>query len=339
MRRVAPRIGDNNGEPRIDYVLVTHFHGDHVGSYKLVRKKPKEEYARTGLIDFVLRHDLQRVYDRGTFLPGRKVSGDDDGDGFGVREGDRPRHGDIRNYLSFRRHIRNRVHALIPCTSDQIVPLYSNNNINTATSTPFSHTRLRTLKAGPLVCAGPTSQKLVEIPVDGYNENLLSAAFELSYGQFRYLETGDNEYNSLSPISYGLGKEYRIDVATAGHHAHGVTEELTNWQRPTVFVQQTWCADHTPEMQVRRMLSVADVYATDLHPEAVRKLRRYYNEGLEKRYESMKGQISMRVYPEMRGRGKGGGKGKVRQKFEVFVVDGRGKIVKRKEYDVVEKNG
>lgn len=335
MQRLAPRV-NNRREPKIDYVVVTHFHGDHVGSRKLARRRIKgEDYARVGVIDFVLRHDVQRVYDRGTYLPGRVTVDGDEKNPFGVREEDLPRDGDILNYLAFRRHIGERVHALVPCTSDQIVPLYSKRNDNNTNSAPFAPIHLRTLKAGRVVCDSNAQQ--VEIPVNGRNENLLSVAFELSYGQFRYIETGDNEYDSLTPISHRLGKDHRVDVATAGHHAHGVTDELTNWQRPKVFVQQTWCADHTPEMQVRRMLSVADVYATDLHPDAVRRLRGY-GDGLGRRYETMRGQISVRVYPEMKeGEGEGEGEGKVKQRFEVFVVDGRGKIVKRKEYDVVEK--
>lgn len=345
MRRVAPRLDNGKRQPSIDYVLVTHFHGDHVGSRKLASRRKGEDYTRVGVIDYILRHDVQRVYDRGTYLPWTKIPTIADIEQAEmnprlrkVRRENVIRNYDILNYLAFRRHLGNdRVHALIPCTSNQIIPLYSTTTTttttgenNTTTSLNYSTpVQLRTLKAGRLVCDSAT-QRHVKIPIDARNENLLSVSFELSYGSFRYLETGDNEHDSLTPISTaGLGRRHRIDVATAGHHAHGVSEELVNWQRPQVFVQQSWCADHTPETQVRRMAGVADVYATDLHPDAVTRLNGY-GDGLASRYETMRGQVSVRVYPEEETANR-------RQRFDVFVVDGRGKVVKRKEYEVSEK--
>ena len=151
---------------------------------------------------------------------------------------------------------------------------------------------------------------------DSFNENPLSIALKITYGDFDYFTGGDMTglqgyglpkwFNVETPVSKVV-KE--IDVLASNHHGNrdATNKDLLENTKPRVIVNQTWCSDHPGQEVVHRInyySQPTDVFSTNVHEETLVTLGPW----MKQNYKSYAGHILVRVLP--------GGKS-----YEVFILD------------------
>lgn len=164
-----------------------------------------------------------------------------------------------------------------------------------------------------------------------YNENPLSLAIKISYGNFDYFTGGDNTglqgfglpdwFDVETPMAKAVGK---VEVITLNHHGN---RDATNAfflkiLDPKVIVQQSWCSDHPGQEVFQRLIykdnkaDERDIFATSIHDET----QVTYGPWFKDNYKSMRGHIVVRVYPNG-------------DFYEVFVLsDDTAEIVVKEKY-------
>ncbi len=239
IRHVAPA----GATPQLDYVLVTHFHDDHLG----------------GLADVAAQIPIRKVLDRGwpdykwpSPLSGRMME----------------------NYRAFLKSMR--VERFQPGRKDQIVPVKSprsdfeiRNLVANGEVWTGEGTRTRQLF--------PPLEKIARR--DWPDENMCSAGFVLRYGKFDYFRGGDipgvpaagaPEWHDVeTPVAKVAGP---VDVNVCNHHAYQDTQNaaLVAALRPRVHVISVWAPSHPGALVLARLLStrlypgLRDVFATNL---------------------------------------------------------------------------
>lgn len=171
------------GVDRIDYLLVTHFHRDHIGGIP----------------------ELARLVPIGTFI--------DQGSAYPPEDRARPDYLDMLDvqayddYLPVRaraRHIEPRPGDVLPVKGVRTVVVSSNRS---------------TLRA-PLSSSGGRNSACPAIPMTSYpgDENLRSTGVLLEFGRFRFLDVGDLNANPLFDLVCPWDRIGRIDLYLAPHH-------------------------------------------------------------------------------------------------------------------------
>lgn len=142
----------------------------------------------------------------------------------------------------------------------------------------------------------------------GYNENPLSMAFKISYGDFDYYLGADNTglqdsslpvwFDVETPLAASIGK---VDAMALNHHGNRDANNATFIATldPKVAVQQVYCSDQPGQEVFYRLQRLGrgkgrHLYATNMHPET----RATYGPWFDKAYKSMQGHVVIRVYPD-----------------------------------------
>ncbi len=259
-------------EVALDYVVVTHFHSDHLGEV-LEDSRPSTTgaYRLTGISEVGERVPIGKIIDAG--WPGYDYP----------HPLDSPR---VSNYRAFLEHHRARgdidVERFQPGRSDQIV----------LSRQPESYPdfQVRNIAANGEVWTGVgTSTRnlfppLQDLPPDDMpTENMCSIALRISYGRFDYFSGGDLIgvakhgvapiwHDVETPVAQAVGP---VDVSVATHHGDLTAQNafLIASLRPRVHVIQVWCASHPAPSVLWRMLSTRlypgprDIFATNMKQE------------------------------------------------------------------------
>ena len=140
------------------------------------------------------------------------------------------------------------------------------------------------------------------------DENSLSNALTIHYGQFVYYTGGDNPGNVSygdspfrdveTPISRAVGE---VDVATLDHHGNrdAINETLVKTLKPRVWIGQSWSADHPGHEVLIRMTTPylykgeRDLFSTNM----LESNRNVIGPLIDKSYKSQQGHIVVRVMP------------------------------------------
>ncbi|WP_425235651.1 ComEC/Rec2 family competence protein [Ulvibacterium sp.] len=287
---------------KIDYALVSHFHGDHYGSLVElgnllpIKRVIDRDYPN---YDFPLDLRKQLVRDR-TF----------------------------QEYLQFLDDPKVEASSLKVGKSDQIVLLKNPSEYNSFT--------IRNVKANAQIWTGSSEdafhyfskEQMTRFYKGSYNENPLSLALKISYGAFDYFTGGDNTglqgyglpqwFDVETPIAQAVGK---VEALTLNHHGN---RDATNMNfvetlNPKVVVQQLWCSDHPGQEVYQRLIydgegmEKRDIFSTNMHPETLVT----YGPWFQDNYKSTGGHVLIRVGPE--------GKS-----FSVFILDENTLRVKQK---------
>lgn len=254
---------------RIDYVVISHFHPDHYGALPELTR-----YFKIGkLID-----RNYPTYDYPVDL--RKHSFDSVG---------------LRKYVAAQQGIS--VESLAAGRSDQIV-------------SPYPGFLVRNIKNNGDIWtgAGTTTRKIIpeKIDVRDYNENPLSIALKISYGDFDYFTGGDmtglsgfglpSWFDTETPVAQVVG---RVDVLSLNHHGvrDATNEAFISTLGPRVIVQQSWSSNHPGEEVLHRIISPVlypgprDIFATYVHEET----KVTYGRWLTDNYKVTEGHIVVRV--------------------------------------------
>ena len=249
VRRMLPPVSGG----ALDYALLTHFHGDHMGDlFPNSKPSPSGPYKLTGITEVGESLAIHKLIDRGWPDYDYPAALND------------PMMQNYRAFVKFQMERRGmRVERFQPGRGDQVVLLHAR--------AKYPSFELRNVAANGEVWTGVAantrrhfpSLEAIE-PRDRPSENMCSIAFRLSYGSFDYFSGGDIPgipdegaplwHDVESPVAQAVGP---VDVNVLNHHGYIDTENafLVSTLRPRVDIFTVWAPSHPDTRVVRRLLS------------------------------------------------------------------------------------
>lgn len=280
--------------PALDYLLLTHFHDDHMGSpgddspesaegkYKLSGVTRVADSLRVGKL-------LDRAWpDYQPLVPdGRTMK-------------------NFRAFLNWQtEHNGLKVERFAPGRNDQVVLLRQRQK--------YPQFEFRNVGVNGEIWTGVgtnTRQHFPDLqtvpPEDQPSENMLCTSFRLSYGRFDYYNGGDilglpaegapPWHDVETPVAKAVGP---VDAAIVNHHAYIDSQNafFVATLRPRVWIISIWSAGQPGLRAWNRLRSTRlypgprDIFATDVHPAAA-----LVNKTLD-RLTSSHGHVVLRVSP------------------------------------------
>jgi len=237
----------------IDYALMTHLHGDHVGQLGVeCPDAGAGKYKLTGISDVAAAMPIGKLIDRG--FPAYDYPD-------GVSDPN------ALNYMAF---VRSRqaqglsVEQVRPGSVTQIAPLRASRGAHDCA--------VRILSGNGQVWTGEGETAAPRFPVDPHPtppENNCSIALRLTYGKFAYFTGGDLNCDTNYGQQPWLDIESAaakvcgpVSVSTCDHHGYFDANgpEMVRALRPRIWVLQSWHASH-PALSV-----LANLYSRTLYP-------------------------------------------------------------------------
>lgn len=306
-------VRPDNKPLRLDYAVISHFHADHYGNANTrTLRSSSGQFIRTGVTElgdiFAIGTLIDRAYPEYNIPKDLTLA-------YGKT---------FNNYLAFieekKSSVGLKVEQLRAGSDRQIVLQHSKDD--------FPEFSVRNVKSNGRIWSGEGSgtfeylQPSVIVDNNGkFNENPLSLALEVSYGDFDYFTGGDMTglqgfglkpwFDVETPVANVVGQ---VDVLTLNHHGNrdASNEHFLKRLAPRVIVQQSWISDHPGGEVLHRMASKAiypddrDIFSTSMQEETKVAIGSW----LMKAYASFEGHVVIRVEP--------GGK-----QYYVYVLDDR----------------
>lgn len=255
-------------QKKLNYVLLTHFHDDHIGELDPDSKTSKTNaYKLVGITEVAEYLEFEKMVDRGwPYYNFPKPLTDDY----------------VKNYIQFAKW----AHSNKKIKVEQFK--VGANNQFTLVNNPgsYSNFEIRNIAANGHVWTGvgnnernyfPALEDLEEKEYPGENQN--SIAFRLSYGKFDYFNGGDittgepgHWLDIETPVAMVTGP---VDVCLANHHAYfdAMGYPFLRALRPRVHIIQTWSPSQPSPSVLARIMSKGtypgprDVFATNIMDE------------------------------------------------------------------------
>lgn len=281
----------------LDYAVITHYHQDHYGRVRAnTPASVTGRFKLTGITEVAELLPIKTIIDRGYDYPSDLRDYYTDAT--------------FQNYMSFidYRIERNKgsVQKLIAGSNTQLL---LKNDLRSYPS--FS---IRNVKTAATVWSGKdtltnelfTVTELLD-KKNKFQENPLSLALKVSYGDFDYYTGGDNtgvanekqhKPNVESLMAKVIGK---VDVMALDHHGNRDANNsfFLEQLQPTVAVGQTWCSDHIGQELAFKLLqktndnNAVDVFLTHMHEEA----KAYLGPWISNGFKNTEGHTLIRVFP------------------------------------------
>jgi hypothetical protein len=277
---------------KIDYVLLTHFHDDHIGElYAGLKSSESGNYILSGITEVAENLSVSKLVDRNWpdyNYPSPLKSNY------------------IQNYIRFVKwnveQKRFTAEQFRVGANDQFTLLHNPKKYN--------NFEIRNMASNGWIWTGVENNVRNHFPsVESLSaneypaENMCSSAFRLSYGKFDYFNGGDlttGEAGTWQDIETPVGLvSGPVDVCVANHHAYydamGVT--FLKAVRPRVHIVQVWSPSQPSPNILSRMLSTGtypgprDIFATNTMEET-----RVVSGRMES-LKSQQGHIVVRVNP------------------------------------------
>lgn len=280
----------------IDYFILTHYHSDHYGELRKESEKSKNgDYFQTGISELgdmiSIRNFIVRDYPNN--VPAiLKRNTEDANSGYL----------NLLKFIESQKKKGMKLTCVKAGTKDQIKPL--RNDI------PEFH--IQNIKNNNLVWTGIRECTKAIFPYSKFNgpesfENMLSSAFVIQYGDFRYYFGGDNTglndqdhlwCDSETPMAKVIDQ---VNAMILNHHGNrdatnrGFLEKLD----PQVVVMPVWCSDQPGAEVAMRLISPnigtrkRKIFMTYYHPETTIAIGPWF----EKEVTSKQGHIAIRVSP------------------------------------------
>ena len=252
-------------EKKLDYVLLTHFHDDHIGElFSGAKQSEKGDYKLTGITEVGEYFSIGKMIDRGWPDYNWPVP---------------LKSSYIQNYVRFAKWLDDKgsgkVEQFKVGENNQFRLLYRPEK--------YPGFEIRNIAANGHVWTGvgknernyfPELKDLNPREYPGENQN--SIAFRLSYGTFDYYNGGDlttgapGSWQDIeTPVGLVTGP---VDVCLANHHAYYDAMGVPFLQavRPRIFIIQSWAPSHPSPSVLARMMSTwtypgeRDVYSTNV---------------------------------------------------------------------------
>ncbi|NLP12031.1 hypothetical protein GX408_16655 [bacterium] len=296
----------------LDYALITHYHGDHMGSAREAQQTHQEgKYKLFGITELGSIIPIRKLIDRGYDHP------------LDFREAAKePRSGSMRGlgqfedywkFIEYQKKTNGLVYEKFRVGSVSqfqliksreyadftIKNLFANGDVAGIYDTTVA---VRKFKKGEMV-----------------DENNLSCGIKISYGKFDFYTGGDipgightGEADFFSMESYAAPVIGQVDVATLNHHGNrdSQNEYFVRTLQPRVWIGQSWTVRHPGEEVVRRITSrfvypgERDLFTNFLHPAN----RTFLGSMAEEHYQSTSGHIVLRV--QVKG-----------DQYDIFILD------------------
>lgn len=268
---------------QIDYALVSHFHEDHYGSMvELGRMVPIKKIIDRDYPDYNFPLDLE------SFLSKDAI---------------------FNEYISFIEKNKIPAEALKAGSNNQIVLLKNKEK--------YQNFTIRNIKSNATIWSGEkedtfeyfTAEDMISFYKGKYNENPLSLALKISYGDFDYFTGGDNTglqgfglpywFDVETPMAKAVGD---VEVTTLNHHGNrdATNAFFVKTLDPKVVIQQSWCSDQPGQEVYQRLVykdknaEKRDIFATNMHNETLVT----YGPWFKKNYKSLSGHVVVRVHPK-----------------------------------------
>lgn len=286
---------------RLDYAVITHFHGDHMGVIKSETKTSlKGNYKLTGITQVA---DIIPV---GLIIDRSYPSNDFPVDLNNYYKGASSIFQNYQQFIAINRKNGMQAESLKPGSSKQMVLKYD--------PAKYPAFNITGVKRNGTIWTGNGEETFEYFTRDSvlennkFNENPLSVALKLSYGRFDYFTGGDNTglqgyglpgwFDVETPMAKAVGK---VEVTTLNHHGNrdATNENFLSCLQPQVVVEQTWCSDHPGQEVMHRLLSDhlypgdKNVFATNIQEVTKHTLGFWFTRG----YKSMFGHVIVRVLP------------------------------------------
>jgi beta-lactamase superfamily II metal-dependent hydrolase len=295
-RYISKRMGSSYGK-HIDYMFLTHFHGDHMGGIFENYTRPKKGggYLLTGITEVGEYFSFGKLVDRGwpDYNYPKKQSSNV-----------------LSNYLEFiswsKKNTGMLAEKFIPGSDEQFTLLKDPENYKEVFS-------IRNIVANGEVWTGVGKETRHHFPdeaalVETLDENKCSAGIRISYGAFDYFNGGDlsgrqimniPEWKDIeTPVGKVVGP---VEVCEVNHHAYvdAMNDSFIASLRPQVFVVQVWNARHLNLNVMQSMLSQGlysgrrDIFLTHIHEIT----RAYLGEASINRLTGTGGHVVIKVAP------------------------------------------
>jgi beta-lactamase superfamily II metal-dependent hydrolase len=306
---------------RLNYIVLTHYHSDHMGTYSTsVPQNSEGKYYVNGITEVGSDIPFDKMIVRGD--PSVVVSKD-----MTNQEA-------IDNFNTFMKWAKTKYGAtqedMIVGSNEQV-----SMKIAPANYTSFS---VRNIAANGYVWTGTGLESKTEIPSKAVldaggdaaaypYENILSCVMDITYGKFNMFAGGDIQYSGMStypymdietPISKVVGP---VDVMKACHHgtANANSSTLLGVLKPKVIVANVWRDVQPNAATLGRMYAAsptAKIYTTNLAASNQTNISAYLSSLV-----STQGHVVIRVAP--------GG-----LKYYIFVLNDNNEL-----YKIKSKNG
>ena len=280
-------------EKKLNYILLTHFHDDHIGGLKPgLKSSASGTFKLTGVTEVGENIPFTKLIDRGYPDYNWPRPLDD---------------ANMKNYLQFQKWcIRNKgivVEKFQAGQNNQLVLVNDRDK--------YPDFEIRNIAVNGHIWTGfganernnfPLLENLT--PAMYPDENKCCIAFRMSYGKFDYFNGADitaglsGEWKDVeTPVALVTGP---VEVCEANHHAYYDAMSLSFIQavRPRVFIIQVWSPSHPSVSVLSRMLSQSvypgprDIFATNIMKET----KVVIGESLDN-LKSQQGHIVVRVNP------------------------------------------
>jgi hypothetical protein len=285
----------HDAAPELNYVMLTHFHGDHMGQIvESTPSAPSGNYKLAGVTEVAERIPVRKLLDRG--WPGYDFPAP-------------LKDATVANYRSFlawqQQNKGLEIERFQPGRNDQIVPVRAPRQ--------YGNFEVRNIMANGAVWTGVGNNTRQHFPVlkdvpaeDQPTENMCSAGFRLSYGRFDYYSGGDIPgipfegyplwHDVETPVAQAVGP---VEAAILNHHGYIDSQNafFVATLRPRVWILNVWESAHPTARVYSRLQSTRlypgprDIFATAMHD-----ANRQVVVGLDK-LASDRGHIVIRVAP------------------------------------------
>lgn len=283
----------------LDYMLLSHFHGDHMGSWSTSVPKHAGGFYMNGYTEVGAEIPVAKFLDRGT-RTNRKASDMIDSGG----------QGNYDKFIAWAKKTNASIdERFIAGRNDQIVLKhnagdYKNFSVQNVAANGDVWTGAGTSAISQMPAADELlswgSDKEAELPY----ENTLSCVMTISYGSFDYFCGGDIQYNGRSSYGYKdiempISKVVKkVEVMKASHHGTANTngKEILASLKPDAVIVPVWRNVQPNYDTITRMYAAnsnCNIFTTNLTDDNRKTLSDYVS-----KFKATQGHIVVRVLPD-----------------------------------------
>lgn len=282
----------------LDYMLLSHFHGDHMGSWSTSVPKHAGGFYMNGYTEVGAEIPVAKFLDRGT-RTNRKASDMIDSGG----------QGNYDKFIAWAKKTNASIdERFIAGRNDQIVLKhnagdYKNFSVQNVAANGDVWTGAGTSAISQMPAADELlswgSDKEAELPY----ENTLSCVMTISYGSFDYFCGGDIQYNGRSSYGYKdiempISKVVKkVEVMKASHHGTANTngKEILASLKPDAVIVPVWRNVQPNPETIERMYTAnsnCNIFTTNLTDDNKVTLGDYVS-----KFKGTQGHVVVRVHP------------------------------------------
>lgn len=285
----------------LDYMLLSHFHGDHMGSWSTSVPKHAGGFYMNGFTEVGAEIPVAKFLDRGT-RTNRKASDMIDSGG----------QGNYDKFIAWAKKTNASMdERFIAGRNDQIVLKHNAGNYKNFTvqnvaangdvwnGVGTTATSLMPAADELLLFGQANKEPLEALPY----ENTLSCVMTISYGSFDYFCGGDIQYNGRSSYGYKdieapISKVVKqVEVMKASHHGTANTNgtEILGALKPDAIIIPVWRNVQPNPDTIKRMYkanSNCNIFTTNLTDDNKALLSNYLS-----KFKGTQGHVVVRVHP------------------------------------------